>query len=129
MGMREELQAELAEAFDNELADAVHSFSGGVSLPSEQWYPVTETGGEPVVISYSGRGILDSFKVELVDGVNIKATDQNLIALTNETTGIPQIGHKITTKNLLTGQQTTYDVLKPDVDPVGAHYEIHLREV
>lgn len=129
MGLREDIQKELAEAFDTDLADAVHSFTGGVTLPSEQWDPVAETGGDPIVISYSGRGVLDAFSIDLIDGINIKATDQKLISLTSEVTGVPQIGHKITTVNLLTGGQTTYDVLKPFVDPAGAHYEIQLREV
>lgn len=119
MGLREEIQADLAEAFDTDLADAVKPFTGGVTLPSEQWDPVTETGGDPVVISYTGRGVFDSFKIAVIDGMNIKATDQLLIALTNETTGIPQVGHKI----------NGFDVINVSQDPAGAHYEIQLREV
>lgn len=119
MGIRDDLQADIAEAFDTDLADAVKLFTGGVTLPSEQWDPVTETGGEPVVISYSGRGVFDGFKIDMVDGIKIKATDQLLIALTNETTGTPQVGHKI----------NGFDVIKVDTDPAGAHYEIQLREV
>ncbi|WP_280041283.1 hypothetical protein [Pseudomonas sp. Hg5Tf] len=118
MGLREEIQADMAEAFDTDLADAVQPFTGGIMLPGT-WDPVTETGGDPVVINYSGRGVFDSFKVALIDGMNIKATDQLLIALTNETTGIPQVGHKI----------NGFDVINVQTDPAGAHYEIQLREV
>ena len=117
MGIREEIQADLAEAFDTDLADAVLPFTGGITLPGT-WDPVTETGGEPIVIAYSGRGVFDGFKIDRVDGVNIRATDQLLIALTNETTGIPDIGHKI----------NDYDVVNVQVDPAGAHYEIQLRK-
>ena len=55
----------------------------------------------------------------MVDGINIKSTDQLLICLTNETTGTPQVGHKI----------NGFDVIHVHVDPAGTHYEIQLREV
>lgn len=119
MGMREEIQADLAEAFDSDLADAVVPFSGGITLPGT-WDPVEEVSTDPVVIAYTGRGVFDGFKVEQVDGVNIRATDQLLIALTNETIGgIPDIGHKI----------NDFDVINVQKDPAGAHYEIQLRKV
>ena len=118
MGIRDEIQADLAEAFDTDLADAVQPFTGGVTLPGT-WDPVSETGEDPVVIAYSGRGVFDEFKLDRVDGVNIRATDQLLIALTNETTGTPDIGHKI----------NGFDVVNVQKDPAGAHYEIQLRKV
>ena len=52
MGMREEIQADLAEAFDTDLADAVVPFSGGITLPGT-WDPVEETSTDPVVIAYT----------------------------------------------------------------------------
>ncbi|WP_434681359.1 hypothetical protein J3P77_09640 [Pseudomonas sp. R1-18] len=119
MGLRDELQADLAEAFDTDLADAMQAFAGGITLPGT-WDPVTETGGEPVVISYTGRGVFDSYRVDLIDGESIKSTDQLLIVLTNEVIGgVPQVGHKI----------NGFDVLNVQIDPVGAHYETQLRSV
>ena len=118
MGLREDIQKDLAEAFDTDLADAVQTFAGGVTLPGT-WDPVTEEAGPPVVIAYTGRGVFDGFKMAQVDGVNIRATDQLLIALTNETTGIPDIGHKI----------NGFDVINVQTDPAIAHYEIQLRKV
>ncbi|MNE95780.1 hypothetical protein D3C80_1939150 [compost metagenome] len=53
-----------------------------------------------------------------MDGINILATDQLLIALTNETTGTPAVGHKI----------NGFDVKNVQKDPVGATYEIQLRK-
>ncbi|MDH0749521.1 hypothetical protein N5D61_24660 [Pseudomonas sp. GD03842] len=118
MGLREEIQADTAEAFDTDLADAVQAFSGGITLPGA-WDPVTEAASDPVVIAYTGRGVFDSFKIAQVDGVNIRATDQLLIALVNETVGgIPDIGHKI----------NGFDVINVQTDPAGAHYEIQLRK-
>jgi hypothetical protein len=119
MGIREEIQADMAEAFDTDLADAVRPFRGGVTLPGG-WDPVNETSTAPVVVAYSGRGVFDSFKMAQVDGVNIRATDQLLIALTNETVGdTPDIGHKI----------NGFDVVNVQIDPAGAHFEIQLRKV
>ena len=119
MGLREDIQTDLAEAFDTDLADAVQPFTGGVTIPGA-WDPVTEAAGLPVVIAYSGRGVFDAFKMEKVDGVNIRATDQLLIALTNETLGgTPDIGHKI----------NGFDVVNVQTDPASAHYEIQLRKV
>jgi hypothetical protein len=116
MGMREEIQADLAEAFDTDLADAVVPFSGGITLAGS-WDPVDEVSTDPVVIAYTGRGVMDAFKAQAVDGINILAIDQLLIALTNETTGTPAVGHKI----------NGFRVINVQVDPAGAHYEIQLR--
>lgn len=117
MGLREDIQKDLAEAFDTDLADAVLPFTGGITIPGT-WDPVTETGGEPIVIAYSGRGVFDAFKIAQVDGVNIRATDQLLIALTNETIGgTPDIGHKI----------NGFDVINVQPDPALATYQIQLR--
>lgn len=119
MGLREDIQTDLAEAFNTDLADAVQPFSGGVTLPGT-WDPVTEVAGAPLVIAYTGRGVFDAFKMTQVDGVNIRATDQLLIALTNETIGdIPDIGHKI----------NGFDVINVQLDPAQATYQIQLRRV
>ncbi|AAO55597.1 hypothetical protein BTW15_01240 [Pseudomonas syringae pv. tomato] len=120
MGMREEIQAELAEAFDDPdgLADAVQQFTGGITLPGS-WDPVSEISGPPTVIEYSGRGIFGSYKANLIDGESIKASDQQLTALTNEVTGVPQAGHKI----------NGYDVLAVGTDPTAAIYQIQLRQI
>ncbi|MBU0792099.1 MAG: hypothetical protein KKC55_16755 [Gammaproteobacteria bacterium] len=117
MGLREDIQTELAEAFDTDLADAVVPFSGGITLPGT-WGPVEETSTDPVVIAYTGRGVMDAFKSQAVDGINILATDQLLIALTNETTGTPAVGHTI----------NGFSVINVQLDPCGAHYEIQLRK-
>lgn len=120
MGMREDIQAELAEAFDDPdgLADAVQSFTGGITHPGN-WDPVTETGSDPIVIAYSGRGVFGSFNKELIDGIQILATDVRLLALQNETTGLPAVGHKV---NGLT-------VISLAQDPASATWTLQLRRV
>ncbi|QHF03337.1 hypothetical protein N015_13335 [Pseudomonas asturiensis] len=119
MGLREDIQRDMAEAFDTDLADAVKPFAGGVTLPGAT-DPVTEESTPGTVIAYTGRGVFDGYRMELINGESIKATDQLLIALTNEVIGgVPQAGHKI----------NGFDVLNVQMDPAEAHYEIQLREI
>ncbi|MDM9589573.1 glutamate 5-kinase [Pseudomonas asiatica] len=126
MGIRDEIQADLAEAFDEDLADAVVPFSGAYLGPSV-WDPVNETTtAQPV--TYTGRGVLDSYDSRRVDNINIKVGDVLLICLANEVTDRPAVGHQITVDDLLTGQQVTYRIVSPGIDPAKAHYEIQMRK-
>lgn len=119
MGIQSKIQAKLAKAFDGKLSDAVKPFAGGITLPGA-WDPVTEEATDPVVIAYTGRGVFDSYRVQMVDGVMIRATDQLLICLANEIVGgVPAMGHKI----------NGFDVVNIQMDPALAHYEIQLRQV
>lgn len=126
MGLRDDIQTDLADAFDTGLADAVVPFTGEYLGPGVR-NPITEeTTAQPVF--YSGRGVLDSYDSRRIDSINIKVGDVLLICLANETTDIPAVGHKITTVDLLTGQQAAYRVVSPGIDPAKAHYEIQLRK-
>ena len=126
MGIRDEIQADLAEAFDTDLADAVVPFSGRYMGPGV-FDPVTETTtAQPV--TYSGRGVLDGYDSRRIDGLNILVGDVLLICLANEVTDRPSVGHQITVEDLLTGQQATYRIVNPGIDPAKAHYEIQLRK-
>lgn len=126
MGIRDEIQAELAEAFDEDLADAVSPFTGNYMGPGEL-DPVSETTtAQPV--TYTGRGVLDSYDSRRIDGLNILVGDVLLIALANEVTDKPAVGHQITATDLITGQPVTYRIVSPGIDPAKAHYEIQLRK-
>lgn len=125
MGIRDELQTDIAEAFDTDLADAVNDFSGRYVILSG-WDPVTETGGETVV-TYTGRGVLSRYKTIRIDNVNILAGDLRLIALKNEVTDEPAIDHIITAPDLITGNLQDYTVVDASTDPAAATYKIQLR--
>jgi hypothetical protein len=126
MGLREEIQADLAEAFDTDLADAMQAFSGEYLGPGV-YDPVSEqTTAQPV--TYTGRGVLDSYDSRRIDGLNIKVGDVLLICLANEVTDKPAVGHKVTTTDLLTGELAVYTIVNPGTDPAVAHYEIQLRK-
>ena len=122
--MRNELQAELAAAFNDDLADAVDSFTctkliySGVFDFETQTYPVV--GSE----SYSGRGVLfGSYLKDLVKPADYQAEDAKAIVLQNEVTGIPQIGDVWATS------KGDFKVVNIGADPVAATYTIQLRKV
>jgi hypothetical protein len=126
MGLREDIQTDLAEAFDTDLADAVQAFTGEYLGPGV-YDPVTEeTTAQPV--TYTGRGVLDSYDSRRIDSVNIKVGDVMLICLANELTDKPAVGHKITVEDLLTGDPAVYTVVSPGIDPAKAHIELQLRK-
>ncbi|RAS34015.1 MULTISPECIES: hypothetical protein [unclassified Pseudomonas] len=126
MGLRDEVQSDLAAAFDDDLADAVLTFTGSYMGPGD-WDPVSETStAQPV--TYTGRGVFDSYDSRRIDGLNILVGDVLLICLANEVTDRPAVGHQITVDDLLTGQQATYRIVSPGIDPAKAHYEIQLRK-
>lgn len=125
MGIRDELQTDIAEALDTDLADAVNAFSGRYVIQSD-WDPVTETGGETAV-TYTGRSVLSRYKQNRIDNVNILAGDLKLTALVNEVTDKPAVDHIITAPDLVTGLPQTYQVKDVSTDPAKATYRIQLR--
>ncbi|MEW5507070.1 hypothetical protein [Pseudomonas antarctica] len=85
MGMREEIQAELAEAFDDPdgLSDAVKPVTG-VRKVAGEYDP--DLGGETpeTTVTYLGRGVLGSYLSKEIDGSLILTSDKKLLVLQNE---------------------------------------------
>ena len=129
MGIREELQAEVAAAFNDAdgLADAVNKFNGSYIVAGEV-DPVTEESTSQTV-TYSGRGVLSGYSLSRIDGVNILHGDLKLTALTNEVTDKPAENHVITAPDLVTGKQQSYKVVTIGTDAAKATYSIQLRRV
>ncbi|MBZ7505949.1 glutamate 5-kinase [Klebsiella michiganensis] len=125
MGIRDELQTEVAAAFDTDLQDAVNEFTGSYKVRSV-WDPVTETGSETQV-TYLGRGVLARYKLRRIDGVNILHGDLKLTALVNEVTDKPAVGHFVTAPDPITGVLQRYEVITAAADSAGAAYFIQLR--
>lgn len=126
MGLRDDIQTDLAAAFDDDLADAVVPFTGTYMGPGVL-DPISETTtAQP--ITYTGRGVLDSYDSRRIDGLNILVGDVLLICLANEVTDKPAVGHEITADDLITGEPVKYRVVSPGIDPAKAHYEIQLRK-
>lgn len=85
MSLRDELQADIAEAFNDEdgLADAVTVFSCTREVVTGGYDP--ETGTTPqTTIGYQGRGVFGGFRSFEIDGARILATDTKLTAMQNE---------------------------------------------
>ena len=122
--MRDELQAELAAAFNEDLADAVDTltcekpiYSGEFDFET-QTYPVV--GSE----SYSGRGVLfGSYLKDLVKPADYQAEDAKAIVLQNEVTGIPQIGDVWATS------KGDFKVVNIGADPTNSIWTCQLRKV
>lgn len=122
--MRDELQEELAAAFDEDLADAVDTFTCEKLIYSGEFDFETQT--YPIVgdESYSGRGVLfGSYSKDMVKPDDYQTTDSKAIVLQNEVTGIPQIDDVWATS------RGGFKVVNIGADPVSATYTIQLRKV
>lgn len=121
--MRDELQEELAAAFDDDLADAVDTFTCEKLIYSGEFDFETQT--YPIVgdESYSGRGVLfGSYLKDMVKPTDYQVEDAKAIVLQNEVTGIPQIGDVWTTG------KGDFKMVNIGADPASATYSIQLRK-
>lgn len=124
MGMKDELQEELAAAFDEDLADAVDTFTCEKLIYSGEFDFETQT--YPIVgdESYSGRGVLfGSYQKDLVKPADYQAEDAKAIVLQNEVTGIPQIGDVWATS------KGDFKVVNIGADPTDSIWTCQLRKV
>lgn len=127
MGMRDEIQAELAEAFDDDLADAVAPFTGSYLGPGV-YDPITETDTAET-ITYTGRGVLARYETKRIDNINILSGDLQLIAIIIEVTDRPAEGHTIIAPDLADRTKSiSYLVKGVEIDPASATYQIKLRK-
>ena len=124
MGIKDDIQTEVAAAFSADLADAVDSFTctkliySGVFDFETQTYPVV--GSE----SYSGRGVLfGSYLKDMVKPTDYQVTDSKAIVLQNEVAGIPQIGDV-----WVTGKGE-FEVKNISQDPTSSIWSCQLRKV
>ena len=124
MGIKDDIQAEVAAAFDEDLADAVDSFTCTKLIYSGEFDFETQT--YPVIgsESYSGRGVLfGSYLKDLVKPADYQAEDAKAIVLQNEVAGIPQIDDVWATS------KGDFKVVNIGADPVAATFTIQLRKV
>lgn len=130
MALRDELTADIAEAFDTDLADAVSSFTGSRFEPSGPPDPINQTQpGETV--SYTGRDVFGSFGVQVSEALGILRTDIKLTALQAEVTSQPKIDDDIQLVDPVTGEPLgpKYRVIHAGQDPAGASWTLQIRKV
>lgn len=124
MGIKDDIQAEVAAAFSADLADAVDTFTCEKLIYSGEFDFETQT--YPVIgnESYSGRGVLfGSYLKDMVKPADYQATDSKAIVLQNEVTGIPQIGDV-----WVTGKGE-FEVKNISKDPTSSIWTCQLRKV
>lgn len=122
MSLRDEITADLAEAFDTDLADAVSSFTGSRWEATGPYDPIEqEQAGE--TITYAGRGVFGSYGIQVSEALNIPRTDVKLTAVQAEVSAIPKIDDDIEHDG------ENYRVIHVGQDPVGATWTLQIRRV
>ena len=124
MGLREELQADIAEAFNEDLADAVSEFTCSKIIYSGDFDFVTQTYPVQSDNSYAGRGVLfGSYLKDMVKPVDYQVTDCKAVVLQNEVNGVPQIN------DVWVAAKGGFRIVNIGSDPVDAIYKVQLRKV
>ncbi|HAV6222387.1 glutamate 5-kinase [Acinetobacter baumannii] len=122
MELREELQADIAEAFNEDLADAVHPFTCD-RVVSTNWNPKTNTS-EDILERYEGRGVLfGSYNQYEILTLGVLATDKKAIVLQNEVTKEPKIDDEWLTA------LGSFRVIHIQQDPASTIWKCQLRKV
>ena len=122
MGLKADLDADIKEAFDTDLADAVKPFTGSRTVrgePSIEDMLTNTVGSDSTIIDYSGRGVFGGYSEIEVDNESIMANDVKLTALQSEVTTRPQLDDVI----------NGYQVVAVNQDPASATFTIQLRKV
>ena len=129
MGIRDELQEELAAAFNEDLADAVDTFTCEKLIYSGEFDFETQT--YPVIgdESYSGRGVLfGSYLKDMVKPADYQATDSKATVLQNEVLK-DGVEHKPQIGDVWATSRGGFKVVNIGADPVAATFTIQLRKV
>ena len=124
MGLREELQDDIAEAFNTDLEDAVSEFTCTKIIYGDEMDFATQT--YPIIgnETYSGRGTLfGSYQKDMVKPVDYQVTDCKAIVLQSEVTGVPQIS------DIWMTVKSEFRVVNIGADPMDAIWKVQLRKV
>lgn len=121
MGLRDELQADIAEAFDTDLADTITTFTCSKEIQSGEFDFETQTYPIVTVEQYSGRGVFGSYKRDLVKPIDYQVEDVKATVLQNEISGVPQI------EDVWLTSKGQFKVLNVGEDPSESIWVIHLR--
>ena len=123
MGLREELQADIAEAFNTDLEDAVSEFTCTKIIYGDEMDFATQT--YPIIgnETYSGRGTLfGSYQKDMVKPVDYQVTDCKATVLQNEVIGVPQIS------DIWVTVKGEFKVVNIGADSVDAIWKVQLRK-
>ena len=119
MGLRNDLQADIAEAFDDDLADAVTSFT--YREVARTMDPNTNTSSE-VTTDYASRGVFTNFRREDLKDSNVLPTDTQVIVLQNELATTPTI------EGFVIDGTDYYTIIRVRQDPAKASWSLQCRQ-
>lgn len=122
MGLHDEITADIKEAFNTDLADAVQPFTGSRTIqgePSIEDILTNTVGSNSTIINYSGRGVFGGYSEFEVDNESIMANDVKLTALQDEVTNAPKLDDVI----------NGYQVVAVQQDPANVTWTLQLRKV
>ena len=122
MGLHDEITADIKDAFNTDLADAVKPFTGRLTLhgePSIEDILTNTVGSNSTIINYSGRGVFSSYAEIEVDNESIQMNDVKLIVLQDEVANTPKLDDVI----------NGYQVVVVSQDPASVTFTIQLRKV
>jgi hypothetical protein len=122
MGLHDDITADIKDAFNTDLADAVQPFTGSRTVqgePSIEDILTNTVGSNSTIINYSGRGVFGGYSEFEVDNESIMANDVKLTALQSEVTARPQLDDNI----------NGYQVVAVNQDPASITFTIQLRKV
>lgn len=114
--MRQEITADIANAFNTDLADTVKDFTAKRVILSDDDWAVNDTQVLST-INYSGRGVFTGFSAHEIDNQTIMQSDVKLICLQDELTEIPQIDDEINEMKIISISH----------DPAEVSFTIQLR--
>ena len=124
MGLRDKIQSKLSKAFDNKLADAVHTFTCQRITYSGKYDRVTGKYEFEEVVNYSGHGVLfGSYNQYEVQSLGVLATDKKATLLQNEVTAKPLVNDEWITPS------GKFKVMFVGQDPAKTIWKIQLRKV
>lgn len=113
--MKQEITADIANAFDTDLADAVTDFTAIRRVHSANDWAINDNTGKDE--EYKGRGVFGSYNAYEIDGQAIGMHDVKLICLQSEVDEAPMIDDVINDMRVLS-------IAK---DPANVSYTIQLR--
>ncbi|PUV05890.1 glutamate 5-kinase [Acinetobacter baumannii] len=128
MGLRDELQADIAEAFNEDLADAVDTFT----CTRKKLTGSNPATGEDAYAEYvySGRGVLfGSYLKDLVKPIDYRATDSKAVLLQNEVKDAAGTLVKPDVNDIWVIEGSNYRVVSYGKDPSNSCWFCQLRKV
>ena len=125
MGLRDEIQISLKEAFDTDLADIIVGFVLEKSTIGE--YDVSLGTNAKTTTTHNSRGLFEAMPTLKANGTSVLFTDEQLVLIANELNTNLEVDNKIT---LTDG--TVYLVIAPNpvmgANTVPIIYEAQVRK-